>query len=291
MIALPRGWALAARVAAMTAVVTAAGCGGGGSSPGAQPTGSSQPPTGAATSGPAASGPATAHLALVGTGGAAGAITAPTVQCNEPSLTGPQIRVFATAPGSGTTVMVAIHAHAMTVRYDSGSGAAYRERDFTGTGVTGFDPAHGVEVSSPLTESTPSSTNKGSLGAISSISGAITCGGQTQGSSTVAVSGTTTYGALSGVASPVDVECNATGALALGLMHAGSTAILVDLGLSATGVSDLLVTSGNPPVVYQLLGKNLVTRSGGTIHVPALDVKASDGSTLHVGGDATCGHA
>ena len=137
---------------ALATLVAVAACGSNSSSSGVPRSSPSAPAT--TTTSPATTGPPTAHLALVGTGGAAGHISAPQVQCNEPSLTGPQIRVFATAPGKGTTVIVAIHAGTISVRYDSGAGASYRERDFSGTGLTGFDPPHGVQVSSPLSETT-----------------------------------------------------------------------------------------------------------------------------------------
>jgi len=95
------------------------------------------------------------------------------------------------------------------VRYDSGAGSTYVERDFTGTGVTAFDAATGATLDSPLTEVAITDA-RGTLGVLTSIKGTIDCGNQMPGSSALTVSGSTPKGAVSGGLSPVNVECTSS---------------------------------------------------------------------------------
>ena len=151
-------------------------------------------------------GPATQQLTLAGPTGAAGALTSGAVRCNLPSTGGLQISVLGQLADPNLSVYVFVSPGNVSVRYDSGAGATYVERDFTGTGVTNFDAAKGAQIDSPLTE-VPIQDAKGNLGVLTSISGSIDCGNQMPGSSTLALSGLTTKGTLSGGIDPVNVEC------------------------------------------------------------------------------------
>ena len=100
-------------------------------------------------------GPATQNLTIAGPAGASGAVSLAAIRCNLPptdGTSGLQISVLGRPTDPNLSVYIFVSPGNVTVRYDSGSGATYVERDFAGTGVTGFDAATGAQIDSPLTE-------------------------------------------------------------------------------------------------------------------------------------------
>ena len=167
-------------------VLALAACGGGSTQPAASSQSPAAPPKG----------PATAQLTFVGDASLAGPASAQP-SCNFPGVDATTISIFVQPPDQTVLDRVVVAAGKVSVRVAAGSGTEYRERDFEGTGVTGFDPATGAQIDSPLTE-TPlaAGQNPGSLGAITSIKGSVDCGNQTTGTSTVAVTGSTAEGSI-----------------------------------------------------------------------------------------------
>jgi hypothetical protein len=306
----------ALRWAAVALTISAvAGCGGSGtSSPTVAPTvGSTAPPASSqVTPSPAASaaassalpspapskGPATAQISLTGGAGLTGPVTAQTINCNRPSLDGPEI-FFIGQAGSGPMIVIFLGARQMEVRVATGSAATLKERDFTGTGVTTFDAASGAQFSSPLSETTAAGTAVGTLGALSSISGSIDCGDQLPGTANVVVSGLTPYGQLSGALTSVDVTCTVTvssgtfvGVTGLGM--AGATPVLVFVTAS-TGLLQVAVETKTAGTFYSGKGAGLATLvpGGATMSGDVPESVAAGASPspnlVHVMGTATCG--
>ena len=246
----------------------------------------------------ASKGPATAQFSIVGTAGLTGAVTAQTINCNRPSLDGPEI-FYIGQSASGPSIVIFARAGHVEVRVGTGSASTLRLRTFAGSGVTSFDAASGMVLDSQLTETTDPSTAIGTLGALSSISGTINCGDQQPGSSSVVVSGLTPYGQLDGPLTSAAVTCTITassgtfvGVNALGT--AGSTPVLLFVTAS-TGTLQVSVATRTAGAFYTgkgatltTLGANGATMSGDV----SLSVTAGSSPSpnlLHVAGDATCG--
>src|ERR1035437_1314647 len=190
--------------------------------PSATPTPTPTPkPTPAPTKGPAVQ-----HLTLAGSGAPSIAVTNAGIRCNLPISGGLQISVLAQPSDPNLSVYTFVSPGSLTIRYDSGSGPTYVERDFAGTGVTKFDAAAGATIGSALTE-TPINQAHGKLGAFTPIKGTIDCGNQNPGTSTLVFSGATPKGALSGGLSPVNVECltstNGSSVSIIGFVKVGIT--------------------------------------------------------------------
>lgn len=134
-------------------------------------------------------GPATATFTFSGAKGLAGAATKPAIRCGEPSFDGLSIDVFAQPADPAVLDRIVVTAGTVTVRVAAGAGATYTERDFEGTGVTGFDPATGAQIDTKLSETTAAGLHHGTLGAVTSLKGTIDCGGQTAGTSTLTLIG------------------------------------------------------------------------------------------------------
>jgi hypothetical protein len=311
----------------LLAGLLAAACGSGGPSPAAaasaspmpstsasaavteapsQPVASSAAPSVAASpsastavaSAAASQGPATASVAVTGTSGLTGSVTPTEIICGEPSFNGPQIFVLATAAGGSPQVVLFITANHLEARVGTGSGTSLRLRTFAGTGVSGFDATTGAHLDGPLTETTPSGSAKGALGAITAVSGSIDCGNQQPGSATVVVSGTTPLGVLAPGLTSVHVMCTLAGGQqyvgiqALGT--AGTTPVLVFVTLGPKAVQVAVET----PTVGSFFSANgttlaTVTATGGTVNadVTETDKNSAVHHVLHVAGDATCGAA
>ena len=102
-------------------------------------------PTAAASATPVASkGPASATLGIVGTAGLTGPITAQTITCNRPALTGgPEIFFIGQAGTNGPSIIIFLQAATMQVRVGTGSASTLRLRQFTGTGREGLQRRDG----------------------------------------------------------------------------------------------------------------------------------------------------
>jgi hypothetical protein len=258
-------------------------------------------PTAASSATPAASkGPATATLGVVGTAGLTGPITAQTIDCDRPALTGgPEIFFIGQAGANGPTIIVFLQAATMQVRVGTGAAATLRERDFTGTGVTDFNAATGAHLDSQLTETTDAATATGNLGALSSISGTIDCGDETAGTASIIVSGTTPFGQLAGTPlTGVDVTCTNTASGlfvgAIGLSTAGTTPVLVFVTAS-TGTLQVSIETGGAGSFYSGKGTGLTTltangaQMAGDVSVSVAAGATPSTQTVHVAGDDTCG--
>jgi hypothetical protein len=258
------------------------------------PTGAPSPTATVAASAAAPTpGPATQHLSVVGPAGSSGALSNAQVRCNLPSPGGLQISVLAQPVDPNLSVYVFVQSGSITVRYDSGSGSTYVERDFSGTGVTGFDAAKGAQIDSPLTE-VPNSDAHGNLGQLTSISGSVDCGNQMPGSSTLTLGGTTSKGTLSGGLNPVNVEClaNTSGSSVsiLGLVEVGSTPTLAVVYVSPGTLSVSLSGDG----FFRNTSTAVATLTSAGAHVDAdlleqNPAKGAKAATIHVAGDAVCG--
>lgn len=299
-----------ARLAASLALVTvllAAACGGSGSTaPTSAPTGTAAatttaPPTPAASATPVASkGPASVTLGIVGTAGLTGPITAQTITCNRPAITGgPEIFFLGQAGTNGPGIVIFLQAATMQVRVATGSGATLRLREFTGTGVSGFDASRGAQLDSQLTETTAPGSAIGDLGALSSIKGTIDCGDETAGTANLIVSGSTPFGQLAGTPlTSVDVTCTNTASGlfvgAIGLTTAGTTPLLVFVTASA-GSLQVSIETGTTGSFYSGKGAGLATLTANGAHLEGdVPLSVAAGATpstqmVHVTGDDTCG--
>jgi len=247
---------------------------------------------------PAASkGPATAQFSIVGTAGLTGQVKAQTINCNRPSLDGPEI-FYTGQSASGPGIVIFARAGHVEVRVGTGAAATLRLRTFVGSGVTSFDAAKGVALDSQLTETTDPGTAIGSLGTLSSISGTIDCGDQQPGSSSVVVSGLTPYGQLDGALTSALVTCTVTASGTFvgvnGLGTAGTTPVLlfVTAGPGSLQVSVETRTAGT---FYTGTGARLTTLTpNGATMAGDISQSVAKGSSpspnvVHVSGSATCG--
>ena len=265
------------------------------------PTGSAaaQTPTPMTTSTP---GPATEQATLTGDPRITGPLNAGGVthfvRCDEPSLSGTEIFAFENAADPSVGVFLTIRAGFISVRLASGSGSAYTERDFAGSGVTSFGGASGAQFSSSVTEATPAGTHKGTVEAITSIAGSVSCGTFTPGGGTVTVTGDTGNGMLSGPLTSIRVGCGGSGqgsyAIVAGISHAGSAPALINIA-GGSGASPLFVSvstaSGGEQFSNSATGLVTFPAGGVTYNATVTETAASGpgGHTVMVSGSATCG--
>jgi hypothetical protein len=210
-----------------------------------------------------------------------------------PESGGLQISVLGRPADPNLSVYIFVSSGIVAVRYDSGSGSTYTERDFTGTGVTSFDAATGAQINSPLTE-VVTTTAHGNLGALTSISGSIDCGNQMPGSSNLVFSGVTPKGALSGGLGPVNVECTngqyGPAVSILGVAQVDSIPTFVVIAISSNTFSVSL--SGDGFFRNTATTKATLTATGATVEGDALEQNVAKGATahtIHVSGDVVCG--
>jgi hypothetical protein len=285
--------------------LTAAACGSSGS---ATPVPSTAASAGAPTSAPAQSpapssaptpapskGPASAQFALIGSAGLTGAVTTTEIFCDQPTLAGPEIEALGKAGTNGPDFVLFVTANHIEARVGTGSAQTLKLRTFVGSGVTSFDSATGVQLDSALTESTAPGTAIGNLGTLSRISGKLDCGNEQAGTSTIAISGTSTLGPMSGILTPFRVVCTVTaGATYVGLQGigtAGSTPVLVFVTAS-TGMVTVFVETSSVGTQYSAKGAGVdtLTTGGAQISADVTETKGGVGAhTLHVEGTDGCG--
>lgn len=255
-------------------------------------------PTSAPSATPAPSkGPATAQFSLVGTAGLTGPVTTQEITCGGPTLDGPQIFFLGRSGANGPQVVIFILAAHIEVRVATGSADTLRLRNFVGTGVTSFDAASGARLDSPLTETTDAATATTGIGALTSISGTVDCGNQQAGSSTLIVSGLTTFGQLSGSLTSIHVTCTVTASGTYvgtqGLMTAGSTPVLVFITAS-TGLLQVAVEIRGSGEFFSSKGSGLVAletngaQMSGSVEVEQAGATPSP-HMVHVAGESICG--
>jgi hypothetical protein len=240
-------------------------------------------------------GPATQTLGLMGSAAGALAVTNASIRCGVPSASGLQIQVLGQPSDPNTSVYVFVWAGNVTVRYDSGSGSTYKERDFAGTGVTAFDAATGAKIDSPLTE-TADGTAHGTLGVLTSIKGSVDCGNQTPGTSTLALSGVTPKGALSGGLDPVNVQCVNSPSI-------GSYVSIIGIGMvGSTSTEVILAIYPGKFTVYPVLAGFYTSATSATATLSATGAQIDGDAveqlakavttaphTVHVTGNVVCG--
>jgi hypothetical protein len=220
------------------------------------------------------------------------------VNCEGPSLQGPTILAFRNATDTAIGVLLSIRQGSISVRLAEGASTAYTERTFDGTGVTAFDAASGARFSSSLTESTPATDHKGTIGTVSSISGSVSCGTFTPGSASLTIAGNTAGGAVNGSPTKVRVLCGtqSTGqyyAQVSGLIQVGSTPAVVSIS-GGTQQSPLFVFLQTASAAYGYSTSTpqgvSVTATNATYNGTVMETSPVAGAhTLTVSGSATCG--
>jgi hypothetical protein len=287
--------------------VLLAACGAGTGSPSAGQTGSptAMAPTTTPTSGgtttpttgtAAPSGPAIASVTLTGDAAATPALTNPIVRCQVPTLGGLTITVTTSDAAAPVYVVMTLSPGSISVSLRSGAAATYAERDFAGSGVTGFDAVRGAQIDSALKEVTAAGTRTGTLGAVTSVTGSVACGGQGAGSSTVRLVGTLPEGTIDSLLDPVRVDCNTYAGgrtiSAQGVVTIGSTPTMVIVNVIPDQFTVFVVTS---PSSHYMTAKGagvgaLTGQTTATVNGDAL--QAATGSTpavqVHASGTLTC---
>ena len=252
-------------------------------------------PSSASTSAPTPTpGPATQTLALVGPAGVTGALSGADIRCDVPSTSGSQIQVLARPTDPNLSVYLFISAGSIGVRFDSVAGTTYTERDFAGTGVSGFDASHGATIDTALTE-VPTTDAPGTLGVLTHLTGSIDCGNQQPGLADLTLSGTTAAGDLSGGAAAANVECvdstaNGHYITIQALVSVGGSSNLAIIYFSASHYSIAIANDGF------FVGGNAssVTMSADGAQVAAGDLveQVAAGKpfhTIHLAGSVVCG--
>jgi hypothetical protein len=287
------GWTMRTHVGlAVLLLVMVAGCGGGSSSSTSSPQSSPAPPKG----------PASAQLTLAGDTGLAGPATLTQISCNFPTSNADgTLTMFLLAKPADPNVGFSITVSAGKIAVDvaSGSGTAFRSRSFEGTGVTGFDAAKGVQIDTPLTETTAAGTDRGTVGAVTSVKGSVDCGNQTVGASTVTFTGDTADGAVRGGANPFRVECDTSPqgnfVTLVGIVTVGTTKAFFFTDFSPDSINIYETITGPPLVQHQYLvtatGVSTLSATGAHVTGDLIEQNPPTGTahTVHVAGDVTCG--
>jgi hypothetical protein len=243
------------------------------------------------------SGPPIATLSLVGGTGLTGPMKPSIIHCSEPTLSGTEILVIGAPVDTSLSVRINVFRGQVMVGVDTGSGAQYQERDFVGTRVTHFDAAHGATIRSSLAPvPLAPGTAVPNLPSLTSIAGTISCAGQTPGTSTLTVSGTTEVGRVSGRIRPVFVTCSSgtagPQALIVGNVKVGRGKGLIDMSVYGGVVSVFIGARSLQGHEYRgPAGSGSATAGGASIKGDAVEMVAPGATahSVHVVGHATCG--
>jgi len=221
---------------------------------------------------------------------------APTgVTCAFPSLNGPEILTQVASVDGTEGGYITLTANTVFVRIGAGSGATYTQRNFSGTGVTNFDPTKGAQFNAQLTDDTPSGQNKGTVGTVTSVSGSVSCGTKTPGGGTITISGDSSGGSISGALTSLLVKCPTGAAFSVinGLTQVGSTPASVEIGGGDGGPYFASISTESTSYFFTSSAKGLYTLGNGhVIWNNAVLTQTSPGSaghTITISGDATCG--
>ena len=251
-------------------------------------------PTVAPTAAPTL-GPATQSMSLTDSTGKNLALSNAAIRCNFPSTQGLLINIIAQPADPNLSVYINVLPASITVRYDSGSGSTYTERNFNGSGVTSFDAGKGAKIDTTLTEVTTAGGNPGKLGLLASLKGTIDCGNQLPGSTTLTLSGTSPKGEVSGGLNSANVECISSSAYGaavsvIAIASAGGTPTLVVIYITPNTMSASFGTGSffrNTPSATATLTSGGATVSGDlTEQNPPAGTTAH---TMHLSGSAVCG--
>ena len=262
----------------------------------------SSAPSAAQSIGAVSSSPATFSLTAAGDPNVVGAWSSSFgITCDNPTFSGPDILFFAAAPDKKAVVLITLNQGSIGVSERAGSGTAYTDREFQGTGVTSFDPARGAAFDSALTVVPTPGSKPGSLGAITHVSGSVDCAGQTAGSSTVVLSGASAEGSMSGPFSSFRVACdidpvNGNAVSVTGIIASGSTQTGMTVHLASKGSTIFSYGTGpGSQHAYDIAPSGTVNLTAGGAHVDADFVErlaagaAGPAHTIHLAGDVTCG--
>jgi len=298
-------------IAGLTALLGA--CGGSSSStttttPGTSSTpGSSTPastsPTTDVPPSTTAPGPATAAFLFSGSGHLDGALNQPAVSCSFPWPTGPSITVGGNTNQTGVGTFVIITSRGVVVRIASGSGTTYLQREFSGGGVSGFNPSRGAELNSTLIETVPATGAATALPAATKITGSVNCNGQTPGTSAITINGMSSLGAVNGTLSEARVTCSHYSSIgdsvsAVGVVQVGGQRAILFVN-SAQGKAMIVLEQGNTAYIFnsKIAGTATVTTRGVAVSGTVIEQPISGhpaptaADQLQVSGSATCGSA
>lgn len=242
---------------------------------------------------------ANATLTLDGDTSIAGTVADPIVNCSYPTLDGLRITAAGQPQDPASTVSISIAPKAVTVTLQSGTGPGLHERVFTGSGVSGFDAAHGATLDASLHETTPTGVTPGTIGALTRVHGTVDCGTQKPGSSTMSVTGKTRAGTLSGPLESVRVGCFVNGddnyVVVRGIGKVGNkrAEVFVNAQPARFIVGVTLPKTGSLSYASDPYATSLPTDVGATVKGDAVEGggSATGSNTLHVEGGAKCGNA
>jgi hypothetical protein len=237
---------------------------------------------------------ATASLTFTGDPGLDGPATGSQITCSFPAVDGLTISVLAHAPDPAFSYRVAVSANRVLVHVDAGAGPSFRERTFTGAGVSDFDPDQGARIDAELTELAPTTgTDPGSIGRITRLRGSLGCGDQTPGSTTLTLTGDTPAGRDEAARlDPVVVECYFASdeVTVIGIAHAGTTKVLLMVSFGSTGLNVQEDLGSPAPRSYTApAGSATLTSNGARADGDAVTATGTLPRTLHITGTASCG--
>jgi len=221
------------------------------------------------------------------------------VTCSFPDVTGLRISVFAQAADASLSYRMTVGPDEVIVHADAGAGPTFRERNFRGAGVTGFDARRSAHLDAELSDAEPSpGVGPGSIGRVTAVKGSIACGDQEPGSSTLTITGSTPAGRYDGSSlDPVVVECYFADdqVTAIGVARAGTTKVLlmVSFGPDGLGVEEALGPEGQryysstPPAASA--GDIRLGPDGASATGDVVERNSPNPHTLHIDGDVHCG--
>jgi hypothetical protein len=217
------------------------------------------------------------------------------VTCSFPSLDGPEILLFVQNAGQSMGGYITLSATQVFVRIGAGSGKTYTQRNFAGTGVTHFDATRGASFSAQLTDSSPPGQARGTIGAITSITGSVSCGTKQPGGGNITITGTSTGGAISGTLTSLLVKCTPSTSFALinALTHIGGAPATVEIGGGGQEIYFASFSTSSSGVFFSSSKPGLYTLTNGDVHwngaVLTQSGAGAAGHTITISGDATCG--
>jgi hypothetical protein len=222
-------------------------------------------------------------------------VAASAVTCSFPSLDGPEILMFVQNAGQSLGGFITLSATQVFVRIGAGSGTTYTQRNFAGTGVTHFDAARGANFSAQLTDSSPPGQKKGTIGAITSVAGSVSCGTKQPGGGTITITGTSTGGAITGTLTSLLVKCTPSTSFALinALTQIGGAAATVEIGGGGQEIYFASFSTSSSGYFFSSSKPGLYTLTNGHVRwndaVLTQSGAGGSGHTITISGDATCG--
>jgi hypothetical protein len=241
--------------------------------------------------------PASGHLTSTGDVALVTTVAPAAITCSYPSLNGLEILLFVQNVDKSLGGFVTLSSSQGFVRIGAGSGATYTQRNFVGMGVTNFDAAKGAQFNAQLADNSPSGQNKGTIGAVNSIAGSVTCRNKNPGSGNITITGDSTGGAIHGALTSLLVSCSATMpnfARISALMHACSAPDAIEFGGGGTEITFASISTSSTSFFFGSSTPGLYTVTNGHVHWnnKAVLTQSGAGAAGHevtISGDATCG--